>query len=233
MTYLNGRLPLTALARVAYSPHHLAADGAARAITACSARFRRDFGADIRITDAYRTYAEQVRLRATKGALAAPPGTSNHGWGLAFDLASGINVRSSPEHRWMQRYASRFGLDNPDWATHGTARFQKNEPWHWEYAHPEHDGSRAVVELQTKLVFAGLLTGKPDAYWWSDTERAWDALMTQLERGTAHPGRVKWVQRILARTNAGELYTLDIDGIPGKGTMSAAAQFHARFSGIK
>lgn len=233
MTYRNGYVPLTALARVAYSPGHLAAAGAARAITACSARFRRDFGTNMAITDAYRTYAEQVRVKAAKGFLAAAPGTSNHGWGLAFDLASGVNVRTSAGHRWMQRHARWFGLDNPDWATPGTRRFQKDEPWHWEYTNPESDGSRAVVELQTKLVFAGLLTGRPDAYWWSDTEAAWDALMRQLASGRAHPGRVKWVQRLLARPHAGRPYTLAIDGIAGAGTMTAAATFHARFSGIR
>jgi len=233
VTYRNGYVPLTALTRVAYSPRHLAAAGAARAITAASARFRRDFGVDIRITDAYRTYAEQVLVRAVKGALAAPPGTSNHGWGLAFDLASGINLRSSPEHAWMQRHAWRFGLDNPDWATPGTASFQKNEPWHWEYSNPDRDGSRAVVELQTKLGYARLLTGTADGYWWTATETAWDALMQQLAAGRAPLGRVKWLQRILARPYAGRLYTLDIDGIAGAGTLSAAARFHARFSGIK
>lgn len=233
MTYRNGRIPATALARVAYAPGHLAAPGAARAITAASARFRRDFGSNIWITDAYRTYVEQVRLKALKGYLAAPPGTSNHGWGLAFDLASGINSRSSAQHAWMQRHAWRFGLDNPDWATPGTARYQKNEPWHWEYTNPEIDGSRAVVELQTKLVAARFLTGAVDAYWWTDTERAWDGLVRQMRAGKAPIARVQWFQRILARPYAGRLYTLDIDGIPGAGTMSAAAQFHARFSGIK
>ena len=42
------------------------------------------------ITDSYRTYASQVRLYGQKPALAAVPGTSNHGWGLAVDLCGGI-----------------------------------------------------------------------------------------------------------------------------------------------
>ena len=40
----------------------------------------------------YRTYAQQQELydlyRSGRGNLAAVPGTSNHGWGLAVDLAT-------------------------------------------------------------------------------------------------------------------------------------------------
>lgn len=233
MTYLNGRIPSTKLAPVLYSPGHRAAPGAARAMTALSARFRRQFDENVRITDSYRTYAQQVAVKRAKGYLAAKPGTSNHGWGLAFDLGSNVNVRSSKEHQWMQRNAKYFGLENPDWATPGTKAFQKNEPWHWEYVDPDGDGSRAVLELQRKLQAAKLLRDKADAYWWTNTEKAWDTLMGQLRAGTAPVGRVEWFQRILARPYAGRLYTLKIDGIPGKGTMSAASTFHTRFSGIK
>ncbi len=46
----------------------------------------------------YRTYAQQVYLyneyRAGRGSLAATPGTSNHGWGLAVDVAT-MEMRST------------------------------------------------------------------------------------------------------------------------------------------
>lgn len=233
MTYLNGRIPTTRLTPVAYAPHHRATAGAARAMTALSARFRRQFEENIHITDSYRTYAQQVAVKRVKGFLAATPGRSNHGWGLAFDLASGIEDRSTNEHQWMQRNAKHFGFENPAWATPGTKAFQKNEPWHWEYVNPAGDGSRAVLELQRKLQVARLLTDAPDAYWWTNTEAAWRVLMEQMRSGTAARGRVEWFQRILARPYAGSLYTLEIDGIPGKGTLAAATAFHTRFSGIK
>lgn len=52
-------------------------------------------GVELRPTgskSSYRTYAQQVELwnlyQSGRGALAAHPGSSNHGWGLAVDLAS-------------------------------------------------------------------------------------------------------------------------------------------------
>ena len=65
-----------------------------------------------------------------KPALAACPGTSNHGWALAVDLCGGINVAGSPQWTWMTANAGRFGFVQPDWARPGA---EKPEPWHWEY----------------------------------------------------------------------------------------------------
>ena len=58
-----------------------------------------------------------------KPALAAVPGTSNHGWALAVDLCGGINVAGTAEWRWMTANAGRYGFveDTP------------REPWHWVY----------------------------------------------------------------------------------------------------
>ena len=45
------------------------------------------FGQLVPINASYRTYAGQVRMRDKYGAgMAAYPGTSNHGWGLALDI---------------------------------------------------------------------------------------------------------------------------------------------------
>ena len=48
-------------------------------------------GVDIGVTDSYRPYEEQVDLVRRKGlysqgGLAAVPGTSPHGWGMALDV---------------------------------------------------------------------------------------------------------------------------------------------------
>lgn len=79
------------------------------------------------VTDSYRTYDEQVDLARRKGiygrgGLAAVPGTSNHGWGLAVDLGGGANQEGSKQNEWLQQNAGRFGFANIS-----------GEPWHWEY----------------------------------------------------------------------------------------------------
>jgi hypothetical protein len=233
MALLNGRLPATSLTPLAFAPGLRAQKDAARALTALSARFRREFHRDISITDAYRTFDQQVALKIKKGFLAAVPGTSNHGWGLAFDLGGGINVRKSSEHEWMQREAKHFGLDNPNWATFGASGFQKEEPWHWEHVSNARDGSRAVVELQKKLRNAKFLRGAADAYWGTDTEKAWDRLMNNIRAKEAAKGRIMWLQTILSRSYAGRLYTDRIDGVWGDHSKAAAAIFHTRFSGVR
>lgn len=51
----------------------------------------------------YRTFAMQVRAKQLFGSNAATPGTSNHGWGLAVDLAT-----TSMRHN-LDRWGSHFG----------------------------------------------------------------------------------------------------------------------------
>lgn len=62
-------------------------------------------------------------------ATAATPGTSNHGWGLAVDIAEQLDA--DPDYEsisgrfvdWLVVNASRFGI---------SAELQ-SEPWHWRY----------------------------------------------------------------------------------------------------
>ncbi len=70
-------------------------------------------------------------MRAAKPTLAAVPGTSNHGWGVALDLCDGVERFDTPAHRWLQENAAAFGWFHPAWAQQGGS---KPEPWHWEYA---------------------------------------------------------------------------------------------------
>lgn len=108
---------------------------------ALAAAFKAHFGEDIRITDDYRDYDAQVETKAEKGDVAAEPGTSNHGWGLAIDFASNINTQGSPQHTWMEQNAYKYGWANPEWAHDGTKRGGAEEPWHWEFR-----GSQATLE---------------------------------------------------------------------------------------
>ncbi|TFV89448.1 D-alanyl-D-alanine carboxypeptidase family protein [Blastococcus sp. CT_GayMR16] len=128
--YPNGLIPPSAMCPLGVAGHSLRCDAAA-AYRAMSGAFAAAFGSPICITDSYRTYASQVRLYGQKPALAAVPGTSNHGWGLAVDLCGGIENYDTAPYNWMKVNAGRFGFLHPDWAEPGNGR---EEPWHWEYA---------------------------------------------------------------------------------------------------
>lgn len=121
----NGQIPANALAQIAPG-HYMRAD-AASGFSRMNAAFRAQFGRNISITDSYRSLANQVLLKRQKPGLAATPGTSNHGWGLALDLGGGINRFGTLEHNWMVQNASRFGFAPL------SGNLGAKEPWHWEY----------------------------------------------------------------------------------------------------
>lgn len=83
------------------------------------------------VTDSYRSYQQQVSLKVRKPYLAAEPGTSNHGWGVAVDLACGVGSYESALYEWLTENGDEFGWRNPAWAQASGA---KPEPWHWEYS---------------------------------------------------------------------------------------------------
>lgn len=94
----NGRLSRSALGPITRAVNgeqaYLRKD-AAKAFMAMNAESVRRFGVTLRVASArtaYRTYAEQQYFwslyQSGRGSLAARPGTSNHGLGLAIDLAS-------------------------------------------------------------------------------------------------------------------------------------------------
>ena len=121
--YGNGHVPDSALAAVGDTGKKMWGPAAA-AMTTLLAAAKAD-GVTVGITETYRPYDEQVRLAATKGlysqgGLAARPGTSEHGWGIAADLQL-----NGAAQAWMQRNAPSYGFraDVP------------GESWHWAY-HP-------------------------------------------------------------------------------------------------
>lgn len=117
----NGRVPDAALTPVGDTGHRLwqpAAQQLTRLIDDARAQ-----GVTIGITDSYRTYDTQVDLVRRKGlysqgGLAATPGTSDHGWGLAVDLRLDDRAQA-----WMRANADRYGF----------AEDTPREPWHWAY----------------------------------------------------------------------------------------------------
>lgn len=88
----NGQLPSSDLAPIAGGQLIKAA---AAGFNAMNVESRKRYGVELRPTgsmSSYRTYAQQQYLwdlyQSGKGNLAAVPGTSNHGWGVAVDFAT-------------------------------------------------------------------------------------------------------------------------------------------------
>lgn len=93
--YTNGHLPGSALAPI-YVPHGSGqlTNEAAASWNTMRLYFVRH-GQEIYPAgslSSYRTYSQQVYMKQVYGSNAATPGTSNHGWGLAVDLAT-TNMR--------------------------------------------------------------------------------------------------------------------------------------------
>ena len=87
-------------------------------------------GGPLCVTDSYRSYSEQAALYERKPGLAAVPGTSNHGWGLAVDFCGGVQEFGTAAHEWMKANAGKFGWFHPEWAQRSGS---KPEAWHWEF----------------------------------------------------------------------------------------------------
>ncbi|WP_324651066.1 M15 family metallopeptidase [Georgenia sp. H159] len=119
--YGNGKVPPHALAPIDGTGHKLWAPAAAKfqeLLATAKAQ-----GVDIGINDSYRTYDRQVELvdrlgLYPEGGLAAVPGTSRHGWGMAVDLKLDGEALT-----WMRANGERFGFveDTP------------RETWHWAF----------------------------------------------------------------------------------------------------
>jgi len=98
-------------------------------------------GVKIKISSAFRTIKRQeyfyncyINKNCNGGNLAAKPGTSNHGKGIALDLNTDCgkqtgakpNCASSPVYQWLAKNTNSFGF----------TRTVQSEPWHWEYKGP-------------------------------------------------------------------------------------------------
>lgn len=128
-THPNGQVPDGELCSLPLTGHRLHSD-AARAWGRLNRAYRNRFSAPLCLTDSYRSLSAQQSLYSLKPGLAAPPGTSNHGWGVAVDLCGGVETGASAAYRWLSERARENGWVNPGWAQPTGSR---PEPWHWEY----------------------------------------------------------------------------------------------------
>jgi zinc D-Ala-D-Ala carboxypeptidase len=130
----SGMLPESSLKPIGQGGHR-AIPAAADAFVAMKQAAAAD-GVNLTVTDSYRSYAAQVDVKRRKPNLAATPGKSNHGWGLAFDMGFGSNVNSR-EYKWMQENAGKFGFSGP--------LPNPKEPWHWTYTGGKADPTAGPV----------------------------------------------------------------------------------------
>jgi LAS superfamily LD-carboxypeptidase LdcB len=200
---------------------------AARAWSALAAAARIECGATLTVTstsDVYRTYEAQealfrrryqdsynpltctlkskmwngVKWWQLRGvAMAAVPGTSNHGWGLAVDAAlwTGSGVASITSNAkswaWLQANAVRFGWS---WEV-------QSEPWHIRY----YAGDKVPAAV---LAFE------------NGTPIAPDAVRPVLRIGSTGPD-VRDLQMLLTKHG----YPLAVDGQFGSRTDTAVRKF--------
>jgi len=114
----------------AYAAAPTARDNTMTTSTACAFSKMRTAalrsGVNIKINSGFRTLSRQNYFwncyqtkRCNNGNLAARPGTSNHGIGIALDL----NAASAGVYSWLANNARTYGF----------VRTVPSENWHWEY----------------------------------------------------------------------------------------------------
>lgn len=90
-------------------------------------------GIKFKINACYRTYDDQVRVKAQYGSKASTPGTSNHGFGLAVDFSYGGGTSVAPGdkyYEWLTKNAALYGFKRLPW---NPKHPESWESWHWEY----------------------------------------------------------------------------------------------------
>lgn len=144
-------------------------------------------------------------------AMAATPGNSNHGLGLAVDLAeendgdSGVESVSTALVTWLCANASRFGISAED----------QSEVWHWRYVAGDNTPA-AVLAYEASKVPGEALSGPVEAP---------KPARPALRRGSTGEA-VKQLQRRLVA----EGFPLrgGVDGIYGKYTEGAVKRYQVR-----
>lgn len=133
----NGRLPASALTAISWdvdphgTPYYLK-NAAAAALERLDAAFVAAFGHHLDLDLTYRDYDTQVAMRDALGTVAAVPGTSSHGTGLALDVPElpceyGYGT---PQRDWLVAHGPSYGWVVPSWAKEGGSN---PEYWHFEY----------------------------------------------------------------------------------------------------
>ena len=133
----NGHMPMSSMCLIPWgtdqigSPQYLRCD-ALSALTPLADAFRAQFGDPLALDLTYRSFAEQVAVAAYYGSLAATPGESRHGLGIALDVQEWPTVYGfgTERYQWLVAHAPEYG-----WFAPATVRQTGPYPeyWHYEY----------------------------------------------------------------------------------------------------
>ncbi len=126
----NGRWPGASRCPLYAAPGQTLRRTAALAFDRMSEAYQQRTGSALCVNESYRSYTAQVAIKASFPGLAAIPGTSKHGLGLALDLCGGVQDFKDPAHQWLKANGPRFGWVHPKWAEPSGSL---PEPWHWEF----------------------------------------------------------------------------------------------------
>lgn len=135
-------------------------------------------------------YWVKKRINGSFPATAATPGNSNHGWGLALDIAEEYDKDSAPDPirqvfvNWLCDNAHRYGI---------SAELQ-SEPWHWRYVAGDRIPEAVLVHEKG---------GKPVAPATSGPSLAFDFPGTNLALGSKGVA-VKLVQAVVGAKTDGD-----------------------------
>lgn len=144
--YPNGDLRNATGAVVLRGAQYRLRTEAAALLVDWNAAYRMRFGGDLPVNESFRDLAEQQRLYDAylngTGALAAVPGTSIHGWGLAID----VDIYDDAQQRWLRDTAPSYGW----WWAGG--EFSQIEPWHFEFDGRNIDGARFEENEEMQVI---------------------------------------------------------------------------------
>jgi D-alanyl-D-alanine carboxypeptidase len=129
----NGQLPAAALVAIPWDKEKtLIAAPALRDLTRLNAAFKKKFGRNLDVDLAYRTLDTQKYIHAELGPyIAARPGTSNHGWGLAIDVPETRDYGFSGRYyKWLKANSKKYNWVHQRYLEQGSPYA---EAWHFEY----------------------------------------------------------------------------------------------------
>ncbi|GEM_PF-1542649 len=102
------------------------------------------------LSEAYRSYADQVAIKKAKGDMAALPGNSEHHLGMAFDL---LNAKYRILYEWFMELSrtSRDPTYVPRAIRHGIIPTAPGEAWHYRYV-GEEEALRFWKNYRTQII---------------------------------------------------------------------------------
>ena len=140
MKQKNGQISTAMLAAIPWDKEKtLIAAPVLSDLTRLNSAFKKQFGKNLDIDLAYRTLDTQKYYYQDLGPfIAAKPGTSNHGWGLAIDVPETRDYSFRGKYyKWLKANSHKYNWVHQKYLEEYKTNGSKNpyaEAWHFEYA---------------------------------------------------------------------------------------------------